>query len=97
MAVSTIKNKESVIRYIDFTYSINANSSYNRNLKTLIDNDMPSGYRFGGLAGFASNNVQALTTNYGYYDSQYSLQMANRSGSAISNQTFRVLYIAVPN
>ena len=96
MATSTIKNDNSVVRYIDFTYSVNANGSYNRNLKTLIDSDMPSGYRFGGLAGFASNNIQALTTNFGYYDSQYSLQMANRSGSAISNQTFRVLYIAIP-
>ena len=96
MATTTIKNGNSVVRYIDFTYSINANSSYSRNLKTLIDDDLPSGYRFGGLAGFASNNIQTLTTNFGYYDSQYSLQLANRGGSAISNQIFRVLYIAVP-
>lgn len=86
----------STIRELQISYTINANSSYNTNLKTLIDNDMPSGYKFGGLAGFATNNIQVIMNNCGYYDSAYSLQLANRSGSAIGSTICRIFYIAQP-
>ena len=97
MASSVIKNTASMVREISFNYTISANSTYNTNLKTLIDNDMPSGYRFGGIVGYSSNNVQVMTTNIGYYDSSYSLQLANRGGTSISSTLYRVFYLAMPN
>ena len=96
MATSKIiKNPEFIVKEKSFSYTIDANSTYNTNLKTLIDGDIPSGYRFGGLAGYSSNNVLVLTTNFGYYDSAYSLQLVNRSNSAISSTTYRVFYLAI--
>lgn len=94
MASSVIKHTQPRVREISFNYTIGANSTYNVNLKTLIDNNLPSGYRFCGLCGYASNNVQVLTTNFGYYDSNYSLQLANRSNSAITSTLYRVWYLA---
>lgn len=99
MATSTIKKSAGLspqIVAIQLNYTINANSTYNTNLKTLVDNNMPNGYHFGGLCGYASNNVQVLTTNFGYYDSAYSLQLANRGGSQITN-IFRIFFIAIPD
>lgn len=99
MATSTIKKSAGLspqIVLIEHNYTINANSTYNTNLKTLVDNNMPNGYHFGGLCGYASNNVQVLTTNFGYYDSAYSLQLANRGNSQASNM-FRIFFIAIPD
>lgn len=100
MATSAIKRitaTSPIIKEIQHTYSIAASSTYNTNLKTLIDNNMPSGHHFGGLCGFSSNNVQALTTNFGYYDSAYSLQIANRGNTAIGSTLFRIFFIAIPD
>lgn len=90
-------NKKQIIREVSFNYTIAANSTYNTNLKTLIDNDIPSGYTFGGLCGYSSNNIQVLTNNFGYYSSNYSLQLINRSTSAIGSTLYRIWYIAIPN
>lgn len=98
MATSVIKKitaTSPIIKEIQHSYSISANSTYNTNLKTLIDNNMPSGYHFGGLCGYSSNSVQVITTNFGYYDSAYSLQLANRSNSAIGNTVYRIFYLAI--
>ena len=97
MATSIIKTASQIVKELQITYTINANSTYNTNLKSLIDGEMPSGYHFGGLCGFSSNNIQVKTTNCGYYDSAYSLQLANRSNTAISSTTYRLFYLAIPN
>ena len=97
MASSKItKQKTGVLREIQVQYSIAGNSTYNANLKTLIDADMPSGYQFGGLGGFSSNNVNVVINNCGYHDSAYSLQMWNRSSTATGSQIARIFYIAQP-
>lgn len=96
MASSVIKNRNPVLREMQFLYSIPASSTYNTNLKTKIDDDLPSGYKFDGLIGYATNNVNVIVTNFGYYDSQYSLQMVNRTASALNNITFRLFYRILP-
>ena len=91
-----IKQRVSIQREIAITYSIPGSSTFNTNLKTAIDNDMPSGYEFGGLAGFATNDINAVVNNLGYYDSAYSLQLWNRASSAIAEKNMRLFYMAQP-
>ena len=100
MATSKIaKNitQSPIVKELQLSYTVAANSTYNTNIKTLIDNNMPANHHFGGICGFVSNNVQVITINCGYYDSNYSLQLANRSGSAIGSTLYRIFYIAIPD
>lgn len=92
--LDTIKGLQ--IRVITVTYSISANGAFNTNIYTAINNDLPSGYKFLGIVGYATNNINAVINNLHYYDSNYSLQMWNRSNSALSNQGLRVYYLAIP-
>ena len=97
MASSKIqKHTSSLLREIQIPYSMSGNSTFNTNLKTAIDNDLPSGYKCGGVTGFATNDVNAVVNNIGYYDSAYSIQLWNRSNSAISDKLCRVFYLAIP-
>ena len=98
MAVSTIKYTDRIpqVLQIEQTYSIGGSGSWNANLKDLIDNNMPSGYKFGGLAGWALNETRASVVNCGYYPSAYSCQIVNRTTSSISNQSLRIYFIAIP-
>lgn len=89
-------NRKILLRQLQFNYTIQANSTYHRNLKTLIDADMPFGYICAGIVGYSSNNVQALTTNIGYYNSDYSLQVLNRQTSvSIASTLYRIWYLAI--
>ena len=58
--------------------TIPANNSNNTNLKTIIDNDMPSGYKFVGISGFSTNDIYITPISVRYHDSAYSLQVSNR-------------------
>lgn len=93
MATSIIKNIKPTIRTISIAYSIAANGNFNTNLKTLIDNDMPSGYMYGGIGGWTTNSNNVFMNSCNYGDSAYSFQlgsMAAASGNAL------VSYMAVP-
>lgn len=96
MANSVIKNGNIMgVRSVIWPYSMSANGNTSTNLRTLIDNDMPDGYGFGGLSGFATNSIYVQVCNLKYANTSYSLQLANRSASSVSGN-MEVYYIAIP-
>lgn len=74
--------------------SIAAGASYNTNLKTLIDADLPAGKTCVGITGFATNNEYTFVTACMYADSNYSLQLHN-AGSGAYSSTVKVYYICI--
>lgn len=91
-AVSVSLNTQ--IFEISVSYTIPANGNYNTNLKTLIDNDMPSGYHFAGIVGYMTNNRDLFLINAAYQESAYSLYVRNISTSSITGSA-RVFVLAV--
>lgn len=85
-----------VIRSVSWTYSCGATDTVNTNLKTIIDADMPSGYKFVAIAGYASGAVTCLPYSIRYADSSYSLAIRNVSSSPVSNITAQIRYLCVP-
>lgn len=69
-------------RKVTWPVTVAANNNNNTNLKTLIDADMPSGYKYVCISGFSTNDVQLIPIAVRYNDSAYSLQVANRSTSS---------------
>ena len=82
------------MRSVTWTYSANAGQRVNTNLKTLIDADMPSGYRCLGIvgsdAGYADCFLQAK-----YISSQYALSITNTGSSAATDKTATVYYLCI--
>lgn len=66
-----------IVRYVTWDYSISAGISDNRNLKTMIDANMPSGKRFLGVVGFTTNSANVVPTSMRYEDTNYSWQLRN--------------------
>ena len=75
-------------------YSINGGSSVAFNLKTKIDEDMPSGYKCLGVVGFSTNDVNVYTVSCRYENSNYSLQLKNTASGTVSNNC-NVYYLRV--
>lgn len=69
-------------RKIDWNTTVPANGSTNTNLKTLIDTDLPSGYKFVGITGYSTNDIYLTINSLRYYNGAYSLQVSNRYGSS---------------
>lgn len=69
-------------RKVTWPVTVAANNNNNTNLKTLIDADIPSGYKYVCISGFSTNDVQLIPIAVRYNDSAYSLQVANRSTSS---------------
>ena len=69
------------VRYVTWDYSIAAGISDNRNLKTLIDANIPSGKRFLGIVGFTTNSAYVVPTSMRYEDTIYSWQLRNVGNS----------------
>ena len=69
------------VRYVTWDYSIAAGLSDNRNLKELIDNNMPAGKRFLGIVGFTTNSANVVPASMRYEDTNYSWQLRNVGGS----------------
>lgn len=93
-ALSELKSGLSSFQFrkITFTYNIAANGNTHANLYNMINNDMPSGYRFLALAGFNTASVNVFMSNCRYINSDYSLELRNVSTSAIS-QTSDIFYL----
>ena len=93
-AISTLNNGLASFQFrkVSFPYSIAANGNAHGNLYTLINNNMPSGYRFLAFAGFNTASVNVFMSNCRYANSDYSLELRNVSTSAIS-QTSEVFYL----
>ena len=69
-------------RKVTWPVTVAANNNNNTNLKTLIDSDIPSGYKYVCISGFSTNDVQLIPIAVRYTDSAYSLQVANRSNTS---------------
>jgi len=67
------------IRSVTQAYDIVASGSMHANLKTLIDADMPSGYKCLGVVGFTTNHIGVYLNAVGYRASEYSLQAYNNT------------------
>ena len=93
-AVSTLNDafKSFQVRTIFIQYTLSNNGNYNTNLKTLIDADMPSGYRCLGVVGYATNDINVVVISMRYTDSNYSFQIREFATAQISN-TAQVFYL----
>lgn len=93
--ISTLNSKilsYTTTRTVQWFYSLTANGNSNTNLYTLIENNLPANYRFLGLAGFTTGNVQVVPISIRYSDSAYSLQIRNLSNSEQTG-TVTIYYI----
>lgn len=72
-----------------------AGATYNTNLKTIIDADLPSGYKCLGIAGWDSSGAKIVLSQLRYYNNSYSFQAWNASTSAYTDKTAIVLYLAI--
>lgn len=93
-AVSTLNDafKSFQVRTVFIQYTVSNNGNHNANLKTLIDADMPSGYRCLGVAGYTTNDPNVVATSIRYVDSNYSFQIREFATAQIS-QTAQILYL----
>lgn len=93
-AVSTLNDafKSFQVRTIFIQYTLSNNGNYNVNLKTLIDADIPSGYRCLGVVGYTTNDVNVVATSVRYTDSNYSFQIREFATAQISS-TAQVFYL----
>ena len=80
------------IRKVNFSYNITANGNAHGNLYSIINNDMPSGYRFLAFAGFNTASVNVFMSNMRYVNSDYSIELRNVSTSAVA-QTSDIFYL----
>ena len=94
--VHSIAENAFEVRSVTWTYSCNAGAAKTTNLKTLIDADMPSGYKFVALSGFTSGNNACIFYTLRYYDNNYSLGIRNVGASNVSDQTAVVYYLCKP-
>lgn len=84
------------IRKVKYSYSIAAYASDHTNLYTLINNDMPSGYKYLAVSGFNTGNAAVTVTNIRYINTDYSLEIRNISSSAVSS-TAEIYYLCLKN
>ena len=89
----TKDDTELIVRSISFSYTVNANGQYNTNIKTKIDEDIPSGYSCIGIVGYTTNSQSVFPVALTYSNSSYSLQLRNISSSQVTETVF-VSYLA---
>lgn len=76
------------VRTVSIPYTVAANSSFYTNLKTIIDEDLPSGYVCLGIVGFTTNDVGVLVMGIYYASTNYSFQVANTASRNITNTAY---------
>ena len=72
-----------------------ANSTYNTNLKTIIDADLPTGKKCIGIVGYDSAGGMIVFSQLRYANNSYSFQCVNVSSSAYTNKTASVTYLCI--
>lgn len=78
---------------VTISYSLASGAQYNTNLKTLIDSNLPSGYRCIGISGFTTGDIRVYFVSCFYGNSNYSFQIKNTSTNTVSeNATVYYLY-----
>lgn len=94
MAVSTIEKKlDFVVKFVDVSYSVNANSSVSVNPWNAIINNAPQGYTPVGFVGYTTNTANAIPYALRCENNTYAVQIKNISNSNITqNIRLFVLY-----
>lgn len=97
-AIATLNSKIATLtlRNINWNYTVSAHGEAHTNLKTLIDNDIPAGYKYLGIVGYRTNNANVIVNAVIYLDSGYSLQILNNASSDISNSV-NIQYLCIAN
>lgn len=93
---ASILGSELTTRTVTITYSASANDTYNANLKTIIDNDLPSGYKCVGITGVQSGSNACMVYAYRYVNSSYALGIRNVTATAVSSVTATIEYLCKP-
>ena len=79
---------------IDYPTTFDANATFNTNLKTIIDADLPAGTKCIGIVGYDSGASTIVIVQLRYYNGNYSLQARN-TGSSQSSKTAIVHYLYI--
>ena len=82
------------VRYVTWDYSIAAGLSDNRNLKEMIDNNLPAGKRFLGIVGFTTNSANVVPASMRYEDTNYSWQLRN-IGTSLQEEKAYAYYLCI--
>ena len=96
MASSVIKAGRLFQRTVTVPWSVSGSSTYNTNLYTIINADLPSGYRCVGIVGFELGQNQQMLVNCRYVDDNYSFQIRNMA-TADRSGTATIYYLCTPN
>lgn len=83
MASGIIKNPRLSIVYARVYGSIQPNSYYSTNLKSVIDQVIPQGSHYVSIAEYALNDQHIILTNMYYDDVDYSLFVRNLSNETV--------------
>ena len=81
-------------RSVSYSATIGAGAVSGTNLKTLIDNDLPTGWSFFTICGTATNSGNGLVQSFAYLNSNASLRVRNL-GTASATINTTIYYIAV--
>ena len=73
-------------RSIEAPYTVSNSGTFNYNIYTAINNDMPSGYTFLGITGYTTNDQNVLLMSIRYANSAYSLQGRSFYSGSITNK-----------
>lgn len=79
---------------IPYSFPAVGNASWNTNLKTVLDNNCPTGYSVLGIVGWSTNSIYTMVVACFYHDGAYSLQLRHLTTSAESG-TFDVHYLCI--
>lgn len=70
-------------------------ATYNTNLKTIIDADLPTGKKCIGIIGWDSSGASILVSQLRYVNNSYSFHCINTSSSAYTNKSAQVHYLCI--
>lgn len=93
---ASILNSELTTILVQHDYTVLANDKYTANLKTIIDNALPSGYACAGITGVQSGNENCFVYSARYVNSAYALGIKNLSSSKLSNVTASFAVLCKP-
>lgn len=97
--LSTLSDKVSGIevRIVDVPLpsTFASGATYNTNLKTIIDADLPSGKKCIGIVGYDSAGASILLSQIRYVNNSYSFNCINTASYSYSDKTAHVSYLCI--
>jgi len=96
MASSVIKADALFVRSVTVPWSVSGSGTYTTNLYTIINNDLPSGYKCLGIVGFDVGQNQQMLVHCLYKNDSLSFYIRNMATSDRSG-TATIQYLCAPN